>query len=621
MTPFAMTYRPEIDGLRALAVLAVVLFHAGVPGAEGGFVGVDVFLVLSGYLITQQLQTRPPLADFLIRRIRRLLPLMVLVCAVSAPFAWALLLPEQLKDFGQALVAGPLFLSNVLFWREAGYFTDAAAGNPLLHLWSLGLEGQFYLLMPLLILLGGRGLVVLAAMSFVLSLWASQMAPSAAFFLLPFRLWEFLAGALLALSGVRGPSWLGPLGLMMIGAAVVLLDGAMAVPGVVGLLPVVGTVAVLAARVPLGALQTRLPVRLGQLSYGIYLWHYPVFIFAPLAMPGLPVLATVPLVLALAWASWHLVERPGRLRQMLRPTLAATLVLLGAGVGLHLGQGAPGRLPEAAQGLLSKAERGPMPCHDALSLAALAHGALCQIGAQDAVPRLALIGDSHAGHLTKALDRALTERGEAALVLSRSWCLPLPGFGTKAPARGPECAAFMDLAWARVAREPEVQTIVMAAQWANGIDGARGNLVPVRYSFKGVEGDNAEAFAAALRSLSGVLALRDRKVIVVEPVPEFTSAVPATLARALWDGQGASALPPVAYAPRNGPALEALAAFEAATGARKVRSADVLCPGGSPCPVLAGDTPLYRDASHLSGAGAAPLVAALLKVLDDPPSP
>lgn len=619
-----MTYRPEIDGLRALAVVAVVLFHARVPGFEGGFVGVDVFLVLSGYLIAQQLRARPDVTAFLVRRIRRLMPMMLVVCLASVPFAWMLLLPAQFKDFGQSLVAGPLFLGNLLFWQEAGYFAETAAAKPHLHLWSLGLEGQFYLAMPFLILLRKGGLALLAAVSFGFCVWASWHAPATAFFLLPARLWEFLAGALLALYAYRGAAWLVPLGLVLIGAAILLLDGAMAIPGALALLPVAGTVAVLAAQPSPGVLTVAPVVWLGRLSYSIYLWHHPVFVFAAIAVPAFTVLymlpVLLPLILVLSWASWRLIEQPQRQRQDLRQIVAGAGALAMLGIALHVAQGAPNRLPASAQTVLERAERGPMPCHDAHSVSELAHGTLCRIGAPDATAQIALIGDSHAGHLTRALDAALRTQGRAAVVLSRSWCLPLPDFGTNAPSRGPECARFMAEGWARLAGEPEVRVIVMAAQWANGIAGARGDLLPVTYRFEGAQfPDNGQAFAAALGSLKAAPALLSRRLILVEPVPEYPSAVPAAVARALWSGKGDAGVGvPLDYTHRNGDALAALAWFESATRATVVHSARILCPQGPPCPILDGDVPLYRDASHLSRSGAARLVAALLEVLDDP---
>jgi peptidoglycan/LPS O-acetylase OafA/YrhL len=206
-----MDYRPEIDGLRALAVLPVILFHAGFETFSGGFVGVDVFFVISGYLITTIILKELEQDDFSIarfyeRRARRILPALFLVMFVCIPFAWLWLLPDDMQRFSQSLVAVSTFVSNLLFWQESGYFDTAAELKPLLHTWSLAVEEQYYVLFPLFLVLvwpfGKRWILVLLALGAVLSLslaeWGSFRRPAATFYLLPTRGWELLLGALIA---------------------------------------------------------------------------------------------------------------------------------------------------------------------------------------------------------------------------------------------------------------------------------------------------------------------------------------------------------------------------------------------------------------------------------------
>jgi len=203
-----MDYRREIDGLRALAVLPVILFHAGFETFSGGFVGVDVFFVISGYLITTIIlaeleQGKFSIVNFYERRARRILPALFLVMLVCIPFAWFWLLPSDMKDFSKSLVAVSVFASNILFWRESGYFDTAAELKPLLHTWSLAVEEQYYVLFPLFLMLfwklGKRWILVTLGVVFVASLavaqWAAYEKQAAAFYLLPTRGWELLIGA------------------------------------------------------------------------------------------------------------------------------------------------------------------------------------------------------------------------------------------------------------------------------------------------------------------------------------------------------------------------------------------------------------------------------------------
>ncbi len=207
-----IAYRPEVDGLRALAVLPVILFHAGFSAFSGGFVGVDVFFVINGYLITGIILAeisgdRFSIVSFYERRARRLLPALFVVMAVTLPFAWAWLLPSDMIDFGESLIAVATFCSNVLFWRESDYFSGDASLKPLLHTWSLAVEEQYYLLFPPLLLLLTRlrtqvmtcVLIIAALASLTMASWGTTHKPTAAFYLLPTRGWELLIGALLAI--------------------------------------------------------------------------------------------------------------------------------------------------------------------------------------------------------------------------------------------------------------------------------------------------------------------------------------------------------------------------------------------------------------------------------------
>lgn len=332
-----MTYRPEVDGLRAIAVLAVILFHAGFGWIGGGFVGVDVFFVISGYLITSILindlqNQRFSILGFYERRVRRILPALFFIMLVCIPFAWMWMLPGQMRDFSQSLFAVGLFYSNFFFWSEAGYFAPSTETMPLLHTWSLAVEEQFYLVFPVLLLLtwrlGQRFLFLLISVLALASLAASEVgwrADSIANFYLPHtRVWELLAGSLAALvvqrRGVGENNIFALAGLCAIGFSFFAYQETTPVPSVYALVPVLGTVLIVlfagANTVVARLLSTPVLVGLGLISYSAYLWHQPVFAFARIRLGEdlgpLVYLLLIALSLGLAGLSWRFVERPFR---------------------------------------------------------------------------------------------------------------------------------------------------------------------------------------------------------------------------------------------------------------------------------------------------------------------
>lgn len=341
----ALSYRPEVDGLRTVAVVPVVLFHAGFPGLSGGFVGVDIFFVISGYLIgtiilRECAENRFSLLRFYERRARRILPALFFVLLACLPAAILFMLPWQLIEFGRSLIATALFASNILFWRESGYFEASAEEKPLLHTWSLAVEEQFYIFFPLAILLfwrfgartTGWAIFIAAVISLTLSEWGWRNQPDANFYLLPTRAWELLAGAGVALWAVRTPDkgpvtprlWTkaaGIVGLGLLVGSVVFLNAQTPFPSLYTVFPVLGSVLVLLFAhhdTPAGWLLARKPfVAIGLISYSFYLWHQPLFAFArltsetdhpqPWLMAGLTGLSVV-----LAYGTWKFIEAPFR---------------------------------------------------------------------------------------------------------------------------------------------------------------------------------------------------------------------------------------------------------------------------------------------------------------------
>lgn len=486
-----MQYRREIDGLRAVAVVPVILFHAGFNAFGGGYVGVDVFFVISGYLITSLLITEIAAGTFSLgrfyeRRARRILPALCVVMAACLPLAWILLLPNRLQDFWQSLIAVVFFASNVLFWREFGYFAPEGKEKPLLHTWSLSVEEQFYLLFPLFLLVLWRFgrhrlfwiIAGLAAASLLLSEWGWRNASAANFFLAPTRAWELLAGSICAFllhgRAQKSSDLLSGIGLALILGAVVLFSEHTPTPSLYTALPVGGAALIVlfaGPRTLVGrGLSQPVPVGIGLVSYSAYLWHQPLFSFARIAgvardggwtMAGLCVLTFV-----LAVATWWFVEQPFRRRE--QPWLATRRGVLMAGVSaaaVFLAVGVAGQYTQGLSHRLSATERAvmqyanyPAPAlyqtQGCMLLSEQVSADFAETCWRDA--RAILIGDSHAGAFATgiAADRRIGH-------LSQTSCPPVLDF---AVFRQPHCAEVNDFRFAKILG-PGVQTAYIHADW------------------------------------------------------------------------------------------------------------------------------------------------------------
>lgn len=437
-----MDYRREIDGLRALAVVPVVLFHAGSPIPGGGYVGVDVFFVISGYLITSIILAdlkcgRFSILNFYERRARRILPALFVLVLVCFPVAWLCLLPDDMQDFTQSLAAVSLFISNLLFLQESGYFDAAAELKPLLHTWSLAVEEQYYLIFPAVLVLVWRLqrkwvfplLASIAASSLLLAQWASHNHPEAAFYLLPTRAWELMAGGLAALHHSRHPKAhprrnfreVGSgLGILLILYAMTAYDRRLPFPNF-ALLPVCGAVLVilLADKDTLVGkfLGLRIMVGIGLVSYSAYLWHHPLFAFARHASTPEPGAALVSLLAAasfgVAYLSWRFIETPFRSRvqfsrrQILLYSIVGSFCILWIGLAGHFSGGFIGRFDKQMEGSFGHLDfyrhiETRFPDCEPASIASKAltwdRYLRCKQSRQGK-PQVVLLGDSHAEHL------------------------------------------------------------------------------------------------------------------------------------------------------------------------------------------------------------------------------
>jgi peptidoglycan/LPS O-acetylase OafA/YrhL len=556
-----MGYRRDIDGLRAIAVLSVILFHFAAGLLPGGYLGVDIFFVLSGYLITriihgEILAGRFTLSGFYERRVRRILPALLVLLSVCALVAVLVLLPTDLIRFSKGLLATLAFVANLFAWRDSNYFSPLADQKPLLHTWSLGVEEQFYILFPLILFLLVRRWsrltlpIVIAAtvVSLLLHAWMLGAHAQAAFYLLPTRAWELGVGAIVALSPVRaepGPATLARnlaaiIGLGLIAAG--LLLPAEIRPAVLGAL-LVGAGTALLIRTgqqgdnPVARLLGMAPlVWIGLISYSLYLWHWPLIVFSRYyIVRDLRPVEIAALWLAMfvaAWISWRYVERPFRQRGFPRRTLylgsaAGTAVLAVAAIALLQTRGLPGRLsPEAA--VISEAVESHFQCayHDRVRLAAT-HGCALNLPSGDpAEARLVVFGNSHAQMYAPAWRTLLEQRGEAGLLVSMIGCLPT-------------VSANFDLGCARVAREnldaidrlPNVRTVVLGLIWLSDID------TLVDPTGKRLDNRDMRALYAALDDVIRHLNTRGKRVVLIGPIALPLWQVASVVSRELAYGR------------------------------------------------------------------------------------
>jgi peptidoglycan/LPS O-acetylase OafA/YrhL/cyclophilin family peptidyl-prolyl cis-trans isomerase len=452
-------YRPDIDGLRAVAVLAVIIFHASPRALPSGFIGVDIFFVISGFLISGILYRDAAsegisLLDFYVRRIRRIVPALTVVLIGVVIFGWLALTNLDYRELQTHIAAGSAFVSNFVLWGEAGYFDAPARFKPLLHLWSLGIEEQFYLFWPPIVMICARfprlrsgpgpvGVVaaVIVCFSFGINLAVARTSPVTAFYMPYTRMWELLFGALLALprpamTGVKAEvlSWSG-VGVLV--AALVLIKDGGTYPGIMALLPTAAAALLIAAGpAPVFnryLLANQAMVAIGLISYPLYLWHWPVLSFLQIAEAGAPTnqqkLIAVAVSFVLAAATFLLIERPIRRSMSIKTPLriaavAASLVVVG-GVTFYALETdlITSRTPNLIAGFYSRVEE-PIP-DSACQAQFPTKGEYCHTYTTGLRVTTALIGDSHAAHFLDGVGKYLSSRGENVVHLGHSGCPPL----------------------------------------------------------------------------------------------------------------------------------------------------------------------------------------------------
>jgi peptidoglycan/LPS O-acetylase OafA/YrhL len=552
-------YRADIDGLRAVAVLAVVAFHAFPQRMPGGFVGVDIFFVISGFLIStillQGLRDGTfSFADFYARRIRRIFPALAVTLVAVIAFGWLSLGSDEFAQLGKHVLAGAGFVVNVTLWAESGYFDSAAAAKPLLHLWSLGIEEQFYILWPLVLWLAARAgvnwlipIVIIGAASFIANVVIVRASALDAFYFPHTRFWELMVGAALAYPAVRMPqpmqltpvtaNLLSLAGLAMVVSALALINEASPFPGWWALLPTVGAALMIHAGnqawLNRTVLSWRPMVGVGLISYPLYLWHWPLLAYARILVnpegdaaidPSRSArVSLVALAIALAWLTYKFVEQPIRTGQRL-PTktiglVTAMLVVGVLGWSTYASAGFPWRIetarerhPVASQMLAPNYQS--LPPYAELFPEAPVAGRDILLGHPPSATRfeLAVIGDSHAWVLFEGLTRSTAR---PTLMIGRGTCAPLfnvDGLRRSGRVEMPlDCQPFVDNALDYLSRDAATTVIIVTAyfdQYDRGVRLAMPGQTPV-------------AQHEALRRTLTRLGRSGKTIVLVYDVPEI----------------------------------------------------------------------------------------------------
>lgn len=673
-----MNYRREIDGLRALAVVPVILYHAGLPYFGGGYVGVDVFFVISGFLITSIIVAESEAGNFSIarfyeRRARRILPALFVVLVSSIPLAIYLMPPQQLEEFSDSLVATILFSSNFLFWQESGYFGGEAVSKPLLHTWSLAIEEQYYLLFPILFSLCWRfgkqkifiGIFFVALSSIATSTLVFAPDSEANFYLMPSRAWELLAGSLLALLESRKPlrmriktsfaQLLSLLGLFMIVYAITMYSERTPFSGLSVLLPVTGAWILLAFASPdtlVGRILSRREmVAVGLVSYSAYLWHQPLFAFArmheinTLSMPhyGALIIGTF----FLAYISWRYVELPFRhrnqiaLNQILKYGSTAAISIFALGLVGSYSQLGELRYSQEELAAIKPVGSNDADCEWRSPLTVFPKVETCEIGANDNSAPIVFWGDSHVDALISAADERFEEIGVSGLRVRNGYCQPIAGIylAQKFSRKKMELCEKSQQATLELISSYKPRAIVIAMRWTFRLFPMQGIVDSLGFD-NGEGGEEKESYrvyaaadsfgqlhsgygakAASVRSLIESFSTLGVPVLIQYPVPEVGWNLPNLNFKSINFGNGIQrevSTDAARFKARNSFVIDLLDSIAKELNIIPIRVSEILCDSYivGRCVAQVGGIPLYFDDDHLSKVGAKLVIERILNEIN-----
>ena len=621
---FRLRYRLDIDGLRAVAVLPVVLFHTGVGLFGGGYVGVDVFFVISGYLLTgviaREIEGRTfSIIGFYERRCRRILPALFAMMLAVVVAGGLIFMPDELRDTGASLIGVSTFASNILFWQQIDYFNGAVELKPLLHTWSLAVEEQFYIVIPLLLIVLERvaprrhrlPILTLTALSFVLSVVLMKAAPDANYYLLPSRAWELLVGAAIALGYVPGirrrglASLISALGLAAIIASAMLLTHDSPFPGYNALWPCIGAAAFIHANTghptPAGRLLGWKPfVAIGLISYSLYLVHWPMIVFTGYVLLRPPTaIETVVLfaaMIALAFLSWRFVERPFRNRHKVSQRAiflfsgAGLLLFAGVGAALFLAKGLPQRFPGLKAAMVNNETGDTAGPKCFLKDGTTTWGGTdCFLTQAPGKPVVLLWGDSHANHYAQPIRDAQPPLQANILYFASAGCLPvLHNSGKPRPYCAGNNAEVLN-----IIKRFHVSTVVLSGYWQYVMDKT------------GMPVTDIEATVRQIRAMG-------LDVRIIGDNPDYNFANPQFLAYRLR--QRAAPDAPFYLSPRNNGDINAQLRRIAGPG-RFFDPMHMLCRADGCLTYEAGEI-LMTDNAHFSPYGAAKVLKEMRPLLE-----
>ena len=654
-------HRPDIDGMRMIAVVPVVLCHAGVYGMSGGFIGVDVFFVISGFLITGILYgdleaKRFSLIRFYERRARRILPALMATLLACFIAGWIVLYPDQFEAMAKASIATALFGSNFHFWRTtSNYFAPSSDFQPLLHTWTLAVEEQFYIFFPPFLWLMFRHLAkpsvvavtaVLTISSALLAAYGMHAHPNATFYLLPFRAWELGVGALLAIHGlpVVQQSWLRNV-IALISVAGILLpvfiyDSATVFPFPTAIPPVLGTALLIwlgsqGDNIVKRVLSLQPIVFIGLISYSFYLWHWPILALLrirlnTLELPIATALTAVLLAFVVSCLSWRFVEQPFRrsppkglsARSIFRLSTASMAAVIALASTILFVQGAPSRFDPrvlAAYGGKKDVNVRSERCRDIWP-----RDGLCKFGADPLSDRdldFLLWGDSHAGVIMTGVETAAIRRRKTGLFAGYNACPPLLGIKRLDQGADHKCDEFNSAVLSLLMSRNDIPLIILSARWALAAEGSRVKGEPGQSAILGRSADtevgpydirnNFELFKSSIIETVRTIRATGRKVVILGPVPEIGWDVPQAYADALrWK----KPLPPLpnteTLVARYGRTDEVFEDLAAASEIVYLPVVPHLCRPA--CRVYEDGKTFYFDNNHLSQYGANSVITPIL---------
>jgi len=617
-------YRPDIDGLRAVAVLSVIGFHAFRNVVRGGFIGVDIFFVISGFLISSIIfasleKESFSFIEFYRRRIARIFPALLLLLIACYVFGWLTLLPTEYKELGKQIGGGAAYVSNFVLWNEHGYFDQAAETKPLLHLWSLGIEEQYYIFWPLLLYVAWKRrlnllaiTLAIAAVSLALNVSKASTDIVAAFYSPQTRFWELLVGSALAYGVLHGQRWasagsvaraearsLVGVALIAVGLATITVDRTF--PGWWALLPTVGTALIISAGarawINRTVLSNRVLVWFGLISYPLYLWHWPLLSFAQIIENGLPPhhvrLLAVAASIALAWLTYELVEKPlrfGRFKAAKAIGLFASMVLVGV---LGVQSFAAGGLPSRGIAKSTRPLTAAMTDRDDYrnpSLSGQPEDITNRFTGRSSQSVL-FMGDSIMAQYYPRVARLYADPYKqprySALFAAKPGCRPLP-HGEAVNTKSYGCDAYY-VAVMRTAKDPIYRRIVIAANWDTMFSDRVGPK-------------NLSEFTADVMTLKQL----GKDIVIITLQPHSSLFDPLGLAKpvrlALFS-RDAQRIPQNLWQDRNQlerqdhAEMARLANFARAVGATLLSPFDYLCTP-TKCPVVVAGEPVYRDMWH-----------------------